>query len=121
MYQDNIKQLQSINDPDTQYQKQDENDIQCKLDTTNISTTTGTSPMHYDLQGIYNRATSSMERPRQLESSTFHHQHTIPTTGRKTTSWLHLHRSRTTLIFLLQRRNQYIQYQAENSHLTQTK
>ena len=32
MYQA-IKQLQSINDPDAQYQKQNENDIHCKLDT----------------------------------------------------------------------------------------
>eukprot|EP00978_Attheya_sp_CCMP212_P030067 scaffold109336_cov36-Attheya_sp.AAC.1 len=28
IYEDNIKQLQSINNPDAQYQKQDENDIQ---------------------------------------------------------------------------------------------
>eukprot|EP00978_Attheya_sp_CCMP212_P015421 scaffold39828_cov44-Attheya_sp.AAC.2 len=53
MYEDTIKQLQSINDLDAQYQKQDENDIQCKLDTTSISTTTGTSPTRYDLQGIH--------------------------------------------------------------------
>eukprot|EP00978_Attheya_sp_CCMP212_P002276 scaffold4673_cov61-Attheya_sp.AAC.3 len=54
IYEDNIKQLQSINDPYAQYQKQDENDIQCKLNTTIISTTMGTSPTRYDLQGIYN-------------------------------------------------------------------
>eukprot|EP00978_Attheya_sp_CCMP212_P026397 scaffold86750_cov60-Attheya_sp.AAC.2 len=46
--------LQSINDLDDQYQKQDENGIQCTLDNTRISTTMSASPMRYDLQGIYN-------------------------------------------------------------------
>eukprot|EP00978_Attheya_sp_CCMP212_P030268 scaffold110648_cov62-Attheya_sp.AAC.3 len=76
MYEDNIKQLQSINDPDAQYQKQDENDIQCKLDTTIISTTTGTSPTRYDLQGIYNSNKQYREaqttRVINLQSSAHH-------------------------------------------------
>eukprot|EP00978_Attheya_sp_CCMP212_P014476 scaffold36943_cov61-Attheya_sp.AAC.4 len=43
------------NDLDDQYQKEDENDIQCTLDTTSISTTTSSSPTRYDVQGIDNR------------------------------------------------------------------
>eukprot|EP00978_Attheya_sp_CCMP212_P027267 scaffold91270_cov43-Attheya_sp.AAC.2 len=50
-----ITMPQFINDLDDQYQKEDENDIQCTLDTTSISTTMSTSPTRYDVQGIDNR------------------------------------------------------------------
>eukprot|EP00978_Attheya_sp_CCMP212_P000752 scaffold1516_cov53-Attheya_sp.AAC.1 len=45
-----ITKQQSVNDPDDQYQKK--NGIQCKLDTTSISTTTSTSPTRYNVQDI---------------------------------------------------------------------
>eukprot|EP00978_Attheya_sp_CCMP212_P034971 scaffold149777_cov35-Attheya_sp.AAC.3 len=49
-----ITMPQFINDPDNQYQKEDENDIQCTSDTTRISTTMSTSPTRYDVQDIDN-------------------------------------------------------------------
>eukprot|EP00978_Attheya_sp_CCMP212_P025424 scaffold81738_cov72-Attheya_sp.AAC.1 len=51
-----MKEIQStIDDPDAQYQKKNENDIRYQSETNSISTSTSTSPTRYDIQGIYKR------------------------------------------------------------------
>eukprot|EP00978_Attheya_sp_CCMP212_P014131 scaffold35917_cov45-Attheya_sp.AAC.1 len=69
---------QIINDPDNQYQKEDENDIQCTLDTTIISTTsTSTSPTRYHVQEIDNRNKQYRESIHNIESHATARNHPI--------------------------------------------
>eukprot|EP00978_Attheya_sp_CCMP212_P000114 scaffold208_cov63-Attheya_sp.AAC.5 len=69
---------QFINAPDDQYQKEDENDIQCTFfDTTIICTTTSTSPTRYDVQDIDNRNKQYRESLHIIESHATARNHPI--------------------------------------------
>eukprot|EP00978_Attheya_sp_CCMP212_P047401 scaffold421347_cov94-Attheya_sp.AAC.1 len=69
LLQDTMEQIRStIDAPDTQYQKDDENDIQYQSETTIISTTMITRPICYDLQGMYNRNKQYRESLHILEA-----------------------------------------------------
>eukprot|EP00978_Attheya_sp_CCMP212_P026977 scaffold89841_cov50-Attheya_sp.AAC.3 len=72
-----ITMPQFINDPDDQYQKEDENDIQYTLDTTSTSTTMSTRPTRYDVQGIDNRNKQYCESLHIIESHATAHNHPI--------------------------------------------